>query len=191
MTILPVTYFGPVGWWNKLDVSDSTVFDINENYIKQTYRNRCRILSCNGLLTLSIPVKKVDGNHTLLKNMRIDNNQNWQIRHYRAVLSAYKASAFFDYYIDDIIHIWQKHYDFLADVCIDSYETICNIMDKHYEATFSPSYIIPDKTDIDLRKGEEFDFGPFDEYCQVFSDRFSFFPNLSIIDLLFNNGTSK
>ncbi|MBP5782038.1 MAG: WbqC family protein, partial [Bacteroidales bacterium] len=100
MTILPVTYFGPVGWWNKLDVSDTTVFDINENYIKQTYRNRWRILSCNGLLTLSIPVKKVDGNHTLLKNMRIDNYQNWQIRHYRAVLSAYKASAFFDYYID-------------------------------------------------------------------------------------------
>ena len=187
MSILPLTYFGPIGWWNILSQSDNCIFDIYENYVKQTYRNRCSILTANGVLNLSIPVKKVNGNHTAFKDVKIENNQHWQIIHYRATLSAYKASPFFDYYIDDIMPVWNKHYDFLLDVCIDSFNIVQNIISKKFNINLSESYIIASENDSDYRKDYDFNYPPVIQYNQVFSDRFNFIANLSILDQLFND----
>ena len=186
--ILPLTYFGPIGYWNLLKKNDNIIFDVHENYIKQTYRSRCIILTCNGKITLSIPVKKVDGNHTTLKNIQVENNQPWQRTHFRTIQSAYKASPYFDYLIDDFIHIWEKRYTYLIDVCLDSIQAVCNVANININYSLSDEYIKTCDTVQDYRNEEDFFIEPLDSYCQVFNDRFQFEPNLSILDKIFNDG---
>ncbi|MDR2084049.1 MAG: WbqC family protein [Bacteroidales bacterium] len=189
MTLIPLTYFGPISWWKILLANNDIVFDIYENYIKQTYRNRCSILSANGLLNLSIPVKKTNGNHTVFKDIKVENNQNWQHIHYKAIMSAYKASPFYDYYIDDIQHIWTTKYDYLLDVCLESINIISKITKTTPKFILSDSYITANSDDSDFRKSQKYilesDF-TVNPYTQVFSDRFNFISDLSILDKIFN-----
>ncbi|MDD4142794.1 MAG: WbqC family protein [Bacteroidales bacterium] len=191
MTVIPIAYFGPISWWTILNNFVDVEFDIHENYIKQTMRNHCNILTANGKLTLSIPVKKVNGNHTLLKDVRIESNQPWQKIHSRTVMSAYKASPFYDYFIDDISPIWEKHYNFLIDTCFDSIEIIGKILKIQRNYTVSQKYIAPQPPILDLRK--ESDYNNYVQknlelptYHQVFCDRFDFVNDLSILDKIFN-----
>ncbi|MDL2227819.1 WbqC family protein [Odoribacter sp. OttesenSCG-928-L07] len=193
MILLPLTYFGPISWWKLLQSSKDIVFDIHENYIKQTYRNRCTILSANGKLNLSIPVKKTFGNHTAFKDIKIENNQNWQTIHSRAVMSAYKASPFYDYLIDDMNVVWTRKYDYLLDVTLDSMSIIFKILNIKPNFNLSNSYVKADNNDIDLRKIKNFsnfvENSDNDKYQQVFNDRFCFESDLSIVDKIFNTNS--
>ena len=191
MTILPLTYFGPISWWRIFLTYSDIVCDIHENYIKQTYRNRCSILSANGKQNLSIPIKKTFGNHTAFKDIAIENNQRWQQIHYKTIMSAYKASPYYDYYIDDICHIWTKKYNYLIDVCIESINIVSNIIKTKAEYTLSDSYISSTENDIDFRKCKDLANATNNEsdsqaYYQVFGDRFGFVPDLCILDKIFN-----
>ncbi|MGI6719246.1 MAG: WbqC family protein [Bacteroidales bacterium] len=191
---MPLTYFGPISWWTILrDNKDNIIFDIHHNYVKQTYRNRCSIQSSNGKLNLSIPITKTFGNHTPFKDIKIDKSQNWQRIHIKSIKSAYKSSPYYDYLIEEIIYIWEKKYNFLIDVCLDSLEGISKLLKLDLSYILSSEYIdINDNTSknyTDLRYVGEFNNYlnyPLSEYTQVFSDRFYFMNDLSILDKLFN-----
>ena len=185
-TVLPPVYFGPVNWWKTALTRQNVIFDINENYVKQTCRNRCSILSANGMLNLSVPVKKIDGNHTKLKNIRIENQQPWQRLHSRTIMSAYKASPYYDYVIDDIKDIWTKKFDFLLDLCVYSIEAVKKVSNVNLDVVFSEEYVKPANNIEDYRQGCFLEDNT--TYVQVFSDRFDFVKNLSILDKIFNNG---
>ncbi|MCK9301799.1 MAG: WbqC family protein [Bacteroidales bacterium] len=186
MTIIPLTYFGPISWWRVLTASDDVVFDIYENYIKQTCRNRCSILSANGVLNLSVPVKKINGNHTAFRDIEIENNQRWQIIHLRAVMSAYRAAPFYDYIIDNIKFIWEKKYNFLIDVCLDSLDCVSKILNINPDYRMSDCYV--QTNEHDKRNCKHFsNIDEMQHYHQVFEDRFDFVPDLSILDKLFND----
>ncbi len=195
MIILPLTYFGPISWWTILNNNkNDIIFDIHHNYVKQTYRNRCTIQSANGKLNLSIPVTKTFGNHTPFKDIKIDNSQNWQRNHFRTIKSAYKASPYFDYLIEKLIYIWEKQYNYLIDVCLDSLESTKELLNLNLSYSLSKEYIDLNNNSTnnnytDLRYINEYTNyldSPLTEYIQVFSDRFNFMNDLSILDKLFN-----
>ena len=93
--LLSTAYLPPIEYFATILACDGFELENHEHYIKQSYRNRCKIMTSNGILDLSIPVNKVNGNHTLIKDIRISYLSNWQSNHWRAIESAYNKSPFF------------------------------------------------------------------------------------------------
>ncbi len=163
-----------------------------ENYPRQTYRNRCYIYSANGVLPLVVPVERGSFHKVLLKDIKIDNSRKWQREHLHAIRSAYNSSAFFEFYSDEVLKPLKSVHIYLLDLNMSILETLLKVLelDLQVEKTnsFRKQYTEDEK---DMRYNQnpksEYVFNAV-EYFQVFSPRFGFRPNLSILDLIFNMG---
>lgn len=189
---LSTTYLGPVQQYCKLFQYESAVIETAENYIKQTYRNRCVIASTNGPLALSVPIIKPDTLKSETKDIRISDHGNWRHLHWNALVSAYNMSPFFEYYADDFHPFYEKKYDFLLDYNEALRELVCQLIDLTPNVSYSKEYqpTLPNDFRESIRpkhNGTDTDFGPV-PYYQVFQEKHGFIPNLSIVDLLFNMG---
>ena len=113
--ILPTAYFAPLGWFEHYMQGDA-VIEAYESFPKQTFRNRCVILSPQGeRLTLSVPVRKA-GSKQLTKDVEISYNTHWQHIHRQAIMSAYRRTPYYDYYEDYLIPIFEHRYKWLIDL---------------------------------------------------------------------------
>ena len=190
--LLPLTYLGPVSYYAYILKASNVTIEVHEHYIKQTYRNRCRIAAANGILDLIIPVVKVNGNHTRVKDIQISNTGKWQLNHWRAIESAYSNSPFFMYYREEIEPIFLAHSRLLMEFNMALLTRLMKLIGFEKEIAFTSSYSGEVGPNIlDLRPA----FSPkrpdrltYPEYTQAFGDRWGFQPNLSILDLLFNTG---
>jgi hypothetical protein len=187
MCILSTAYLGPVEYYYRLSRCQTAKIELWETYSKQSYRNRCRILSPNGLLNLSIPVSS--SNHCKTKDVKIDNSVKWQINHWRAFEAAYRSSPFFIYYDYELLPFYQKKFDFLIDFNQEIQNKMLELIQLNVIQEFTTEYIsdyeLDFRTTIHPKKETTFITPP---YRQVFQEKLDFFPNLSIIDLLFNKG---
>ena len=190
--LLHPAYFGSIFQYVCIANAKTLIFEINDNYQKQTYRNRCYIYGPNGKHLLSVPVVHLKGTgKQKTKDMLVDNSVNWQKLHNRALLTGYSSSPFFEYYIDDLSIIFKKRYKFLLDLNLDTMISIfdCLELEKKYQSTHK--YDIASSMNDDYRysinaKGIlEYNF---QKYTQVFAEKYGFISNLSILDLLFNEG---
>jgi hypothetical protein len=192
MLILSTAYLAPVEYYMHLHNSSRTVIEKQDNYIKQTYRNRCVIASANGLQTLSIPIAKPDSLKCLSRDIRIAEHENWRHLHWHAIVSAYNSTPFFEYYADDFRPFYKKSREFLFDFNEELRELVCSLLTISPVVSYSSQYIVPQADDCDLREAihpkKESVSRNFKPYYQVFEGRYGFQANLSIIDLLFNMG---
>ena len=94
-SLLSSAYFAPIQWYQKLNQSSECLIEQYDNFVKQTYRNRCVIAAANGAQTLSIPIEKFEGTKCLMKDVRISDHDNWRHQHWNALVSAYGESPFF------------------------------------------------------------------------------------------------
>jgi len=195
--ILTTAYFGPVQYYTKFIDRPAVRIEQHDNYIKQTYRNRCTVGSANGPLSLIVPVKRRKGEKTTVKDIKIDYDTNWRKDHRQGIISSYNSSPFFEYIRDEIEPFFFRKYEFLIDMNFDiliktleCLEIECNPeLTSHYDFNTS-SYGAIDLRDIIHPKKhseEDLSFHPV-PYTQVFSSKLGFIPNLSILDLLFNTG---
>lgn len=189
---LSTTYLGPVQYYCKLYQYREVRVETAENYLKQTYRNRCTIAAANGPLSLSVPIVKPDTLKCLTRDIRISDHGNWRHLHWNALVSAYNLSPFFAYYEDDFAPFYEKRYEFLFDYNEELRTLICTLLDLQPEVIYTKEYQ-PDVPN-DLREtirpkheGEDPAFVP-QPYYQVFQNKYGFLSNLSIVDLLFNMG---
>ncbi|MDH8702457.1 hypothetical protein M2138_001821 [Dysgonomonadaceae bacterium PH5-43] len=193
MLFLSTAYLAPVEYYVLLNSFQKTIIEKYDNYIKQTYRNRCVIVGANGLQNLSIPIEKPDTLKCLTKDIRIADHGNWRHIHWNAIVSAYNSTPFFEYYADDFFPFYDKKIEFLFDFNEQLRDLVCSLLDITPNVDYSDDYINNTNEDnVDLRerinpkKGAYLsDFTP---YYQVFESKYGFIPNLSIIDLLFNMG---
>lgn len=183
-TVLPLCCFPPIHWLKSAS-RGPLVLDIHENYPKQTFRNRFEILGVNGKLTLSIPVVGQNGVKTAMRDIKL-NDGNWRKTHLTSIQSAYGRSAYFEHYFDDIEKIFSGKQTFLLDLNIESVEWIKRTgVSINYHLSEEP---------IAFQSGVHDAFEPSQKwpelpsYPQVFSDRFGFCSNLSVIDLVMNKG---
>ena len=235
--LLSTTYFGPVQWYQKLN-RHRCIIEQHDNFVKQTYRNRCVIASANGPQTLTVPIERYDGMKCAMRDIRISDHGNWRHLHWQALVSAYGETPFFEYYADDIRPFFEEHrWKYLLDFNLDITHTLCSLLDVRPDLTLSNHYIDADETIcgsgslsgaaaglseafesfggavkglggaaeslgsssacslfVDYRDAirpkhplpdAEFEARP---YYQVRAQRHGFLPNLSVLDLLFNEG---
>ena len=221
--LLSTTYFGPVQWYQKLN-RHRCIIEQHDNFVKQTYRNRCVIASANGPQTLTVPIERYDGMKCAMRDIRISDHGNWRHLHWQALVSAYGETPFFEYYADDIRPFFEEHrWKYLLDFNLDITHTLCSLLDVRPDLTLSDHYIDADESIcgggglngavegvngaaeslgsssasslfVDYRDtirpkhplpDAEFEARP---YYQVRAQRHGFLPNLSVLDLLFNEG---
>jgi len=186
------SYFGSIIQYVGIVNAKKLTFEINDNYQKQTYRNRCFIYGPNGKQLLTVPVVHIKtGKKQKTKDVRIDNSVAWQKLHSRALHTAYRSSPFFEFYIDDLLIIFEEKYDFLLDLNLVINSVLFDCMEYKRTIQESHSYELKPTTIYDFRglinaKGKE--RYSLQKYIQVFDSKHGFIPNLSILDLLFNEG---
>lgn len=137
---LSTTYLGPVQQYSKLYHFPEVYIETAENYIKQSYRNRCTIAGANGALSLSIPVEKPDTVKCLTKDIRISDHGNWRHLHWNAIISAYNMSPFFEYYEEDFAPFYEKKYNFLFDFNEELRQLICELIDIQPHISYTEIY---------------------------------------------------
>ncbi|MFB6319796.1 WbqC family protein [Saccharicrinis sp. FJH54] len=189
--ILSTAYLGPVQYYTKF-LNHRVVIEKFETYLKQTYRNRCVIMTGNGPENLTIPVIRPFGNHTLVKDVQLDNSRKWQLQHWRALIAAYNNTPFFEFYADDFAPFYEHKYTYLLDFNEELNRIVLENTGLDAPYSFSESYQDLLKNDfrdsIHPKKSiEDPEFRPI-EYHQVFGEKYGFVQNLSIVDLLFNCG---
>ncbi len=185
-----------IAYFVQLQRFSKILLEVNENYSRQTYRNRCYILTANKVQMLSIPVSKDDGK-TKLKEVKVDYIQHWQNNHWRAIQSAYGKSPFFDFFSECFHDILFRKYKFLIDLNLDLLTKCLGLLNWHdKKITLTSSYVKASECQyVDLRGKMDIKTMPPDDkkegytkYNQIFGK--NFVPNLSVIDLLFCEGAN-
>lgn len=190
--VLPLTYFGNLSYFRTIIEEGEIWIDDREFYLKQTYRNRTQILAANGSLNLSVPVSSTKGKDIQVNKIKISYDDPWQLKHFKTIKSAYKSSPFFDEYEEEIRALILEKHDYLIDlnksILLKSLELLgikkeinfCSDNPAPKDSYSLRGYFKPSKTPTS--------FNQFNPYLQVFNYKFDFIPNLSILDLLFNEG---
>ena len=196
--LLSTAYFAPIRYFSKLAIYPEIYIEQHENFIKQTYRNRTVILGANGPISLIVPVEKGRAQKVKIKDLRIAYDEEWQRNQWRTIFSAYNSSPFFEYYADDIETFFRKKYNFLFDFNQQITETLTEILEIPLILNLTEEFEQIPENCLNFReqispKNHLIDPDPHfmaQPYTQVFSEKFGFIPDLSILDLLFNEGPS-
>jgi hypothetical protein len=189
-SLLHPTYFPSISHFSAMAKSNLVTFEMEDHYQKQTNRNRTYIYSPNGIQLLNIPVKHSKESHQKTKDVRIETAFDWQKQHFKSLEAAYRTSPFFEYFEDAIQPIFTKKHTFLMDLNLETIAIVTKCLGMKLEFTKTTEYFHEVSKFVDFRKlvnGKK-DTSTFEPYTQVFGDKHGFLNNLSILDLLFNEG---
>jgi hypothetical protein len=170
--------------------SENITFEMEDNFQKQTNRNRTYIYSPNGIQLLNIPVKHSKTAHQKTKDVLIENEFDWQKQHFKSLEAAYRSSPFFEFFEDDILPVFEKKHTFLMDLNMEVLDIVTNCLRMKFEFHKTTEYFPAPENVSDFRylaNGKK-DANSFEKYTQVFDDKRGFINNLSVLDLLFNEG---
>lgn len=168
------------------------VWEVCDNFQKQTYRNRCHIATDQGLQKMGIPVlhRKEGERRQKSAEVLVDQSSRWAALHWKSLQAAYRSSPYFEFYEDELAPFFEQPVDGLMDLCLQSTKLLCELMDLPFPTEKTTAYSAAFEGDdlrflVNAKKGLE--FSP-PSYPQVFDDRHGFVPNCSGLDLLFNEG---
>jgi len=184
--VFPTAYFGSIAYFQALVHEQNVCIEAKEHFVKQTIRTRCSILVSNGLRYLSVPVVKENGNKTPMDRIRISYTENWQNDHWRTIESAYSSAPFFEHYEEEVKALIFSNQENLLRFNENITNTILDWL--------SIDFITTEFTTEFVKAEQDFRTFPFDDrlntkkYTQVFEAENGFIPNLSILDLIMNEG---
>lgn len=203
--VLKSTFFGSVAWYAMLARAKEPVYiEACENFVKQTERSRCVIATANGTQKLTVPVgnpiptsplgvplsegrkaESVSISKIPIREVRISDHDNWRRQHWNTLCTAYGESPFFDYYADDLRPFFEKKWDYLFDYNLEITHKMCELLDISPDIRLTNEFVPSPKPDMNDFREVINNLKP---YYQVFGKRHGFIGNLSILDLLFNEG---
>ena len=191
--LLHPSYFGPISQYVAISRASEVIFENDDNYQKQTYRNRMYVYGANGKLLLNIPVKHTGGRkqHQKYKEVRIENSFNWQKQHWKSLETAYRTSPFFEFYEDEFRPLYEEKFDLLMEFNYRCTELALECLQLEPEITKTEEFFREPKEMINGRflvNAKNEDPPQIKPYSQVFQEKFGFLNDLSIVDLIFNLG---
>ena len=194
--LLSSAYLAPVQYYVKLMQYGGALVEQYDHYMKQTYRNRCVIATQAGVQALTVPVELSDKPKTDMRDVRISAHGAWQHLHWQSLVSAYENSPFFEYYADDFRPFYERRFEFLIDFNDRLCETVCDLLGLEVSISHTTEYADASQLGADDFRDAIHPKRSYDSdtsfvaqpYYQVFAARNGFRPNLSIVDLLFNEG---
>jgi hypothetical protein len=196
--ILEIQYLPCIQYISKWYLYEKVLLEAHEHYTKGSYRNRTMIATSMGPRRLSIPLQKGKNSGTPIRDIRIANENDWQVQHWRSIRTAYNSAPYFEFYQDYFIPFYEKKYDFLWDFNLEMLETIFSILGKKVDLETTADFEkTPDPGFTDLRntispkvKKKDPNFN-LTAYGQVFEANEGFQENLSVIDLIFCVGPAS
>lgn len=195
--LIEIQYWPCISWFLLVAGYETVVLDAAEHYRKASYRNRCHLLGPNGLQRLSIPLQKGKNQHTPMRNVRTAGDVAWQKNHWMTITSCYRRSAYFEYYEDALYPFYHNPAELLFPFNLSIIRWVMETAGMQKEFILADAYIEPGTPGYDdyrdrISPHSEHPPGiQLPEYNQVFSDRFAFHPNLSILDWICNAGKIK
>jgi len=195
--LLSSAYLPPTIYFQKIFSFDKILLEDSEHYVKQTYRNRCTIYGANGKLDLIIPLVH-SGERTPISQKKISYSSNWQKIHWKSLQSAYRSSPYFEFFESEFEKFYHQKFELLFQFNLELTEMICKLLRLpfHFEVTKEWKRIHNNATDLrdEIVPNSKGLIGmrfPKEPYYQVFSNKYGYIPNLSIIDILFNEGLNS
>ena len=194
MILLHPTYFPSIAQMVAIVQSEGLVFEVFDNYQKKTYRNRTYIAHANGKLALNIPIQhSKNGERQQTKEVVADNSFPWQSQHWKSLQTAYRTSPFFEFYEDDLAPLFQNRVSNLLNHNLQIFDTLCDLLGLEASYSTSPEYFRePKQKDlrylVAAKKERNYKLTP---YTQVLEAHHGFISNLSVLDLLFNEGPNS
>jgi hypothetical protein len=189
--VLSTAYLPPIEYFAHIRGADEALIEREENYLKQSYRNRCYILSTDKPQYLTVPVYLGSVHKTLIRDIRIDYSKRWQQIHLGALKSAYGSSPYFIYYSEILERIVLSNHEFLLDLNMELLEAVMTMLKLERKIFFTSGFMPVEGNQNDLRYSispkKRSSYSP-KKYIQVFADEDGFIPGLSIADLIFNAG---
>ncbi|MFY7810235.1 MAG: WbqC family protein [Flavobacterium sp.] len=189
-TIIYPTYFPSIAHFSAVVNSQYLELEVEDNFQKQSYRNRCLIYSPNGVQLLNVPVVHSKNIRQKTKDVKISYDFDWQKQHFKSLEMAYRSSPFFEFYESEFEPLFQKKTKFLLDLNIEIFELLlkCLLLKKEYSQSVEFFKNLPDYNDYRYLTQDKKTNYKFEPYTQVFEDKFGFINNLSVIDLIFAEG---
>jgi len=185
------SYFPSIAQMVAIAQATKVIFEVEDNYQKQTYRNRCYIAHNNGKLSLNIPIKHSKNRVRLqTKNVQVENDFPWQSQHWKSIQTAYRTSPFFEYYEDDLKPLFEKEVFSLLDFNLTAFDVLYELLGLSVEVSKTQRYEVALASNdlrflINVKKEKTH---PLTSYTQVLEAQHGFLPNLSVLDLLCNEG---
>lgn len=190
--IFPLFYLPPIEYFSKLlQNKNHLLIESAEHFEKQSYRNRASIHSPNGKLDLIVPVIKGSKNHTKVRDVQVSYDFNWQRLHILSLQTSYRSSAYFEFYEDDLMPFYEKKWRFLFDYNEELLNLLLRFLKLNLTYDFTNDFEKEPAGSMDFRSSihpKRTGQNTVNTYFQVFEERNGFIPNLSIVDLLFNQG---
>lgn len=176
-------------WWVKIFSLQKPALNHRDIFTKNSYHNRFYLATAQGKIGLSIPVKKGRNQKTPIREVAISYAENWQQQHWRTLQAAYNRSPFFEYYEAELKLIYKEPFQYLFDFNKTSIQWLCKQLGVALPDEGTTTDAKPGIDAINLLKPNAVvDDRIFPVYHQVFQDRHGFIANLSLLDLLFNEG---
>ena len=184
------TYFPSISHFVAMAQANAVTFEMEDNFQKQTNRNRTYIYSPNGVQLLNIPIKHTREAHQKTKEVKLETAFDWQRQHFKSLEAAYRTSPFFEYFEDTLSPIFTKKHTFLMDLNLETIDIVskCIGLKLEYAKTAEYFHEVLDFTDFRQLANGKKDASSFEPYTQVFGEKHGVINNLSILDLLFNEG---
>jgi hypothetical protein len=190
--LLPLTYFGNISYFIHLYDTNEVWIDDQEIYLKQTFRNRAQVLAANGKIDLSVPVLSTKGIEINIDKIKISYDDPWQLKHWRTIVSAYRSSPFFEEFEDDVKELIFSKHELLKDLNLEITIKMLELIGKKKKWQLRSEKELPEniRSLLGYFKPSKMPQSHLDlePYIQVFNYKYGFTPNLSILDLLFNEG---
>lgn len=185
------TYFPTIAHFIAIAKAEYVVWEMEDNFVKQTYRNRAYIYGANGKLSLNIPVIHSQKNRQNYKNVKVFNGEKWQIQHWKSLESAYRTSPFFEFYEDELKPLFFEETDTLLAFNLKCFKVICDCLQLEVETSITSTFEKNADGVLDLRhlvNAKDNTLQHVKPYTQVFENKYGFISNLSILDVLCNEG---
>jgi hypothetical protein len=188
--IFPTAYLPDIKYVALFLKETAPQIELFETYQKQSCRTRCNVMTANGLQTMTVPIVKTNGNHTMTKDIAISYKEPWQQIHQRCMEAAYRKTPYFEYYFPYLEKAFTTRFDTLVELNEFCLKFILKVLKINKEIVYTEDFkpiASPDDYRVALSKWSP-EGSSFPKYYQVFADRQPFVSNLSVIDLIFNEG---